>query len=291
MSGIDLSNRRTQILAVAGVAGGLLLLTKLRQPAPTAPPIAQATLVPPAGTTWQDIMGARTSDSGTLAQVGTYPTPGPPGTQGATGPAGPTGATGAPGKVVTQPTTPTPKPSTQLPYYCPSGSVMTKERNGSGNDVCQRPDGTQFQVIYREQPTARYPTTNGAADFTRVQYNGKTGYAYKGYLCGSKVCKTGGDGLNLRSMPSFAGTVLLTMPEGATVKLMPGAGEAVSPGMHAAGVFAGPVPVGGQTLTVKRSESIRQLAGRAYGIPDAWPHLANRNGGRVRFVAGDTIRT
>lgn len=35
------------------------------------------------------------------------------------------------------------------PFYCPSGSFLTWERGGTGNQVCQRKDGVQFAVKYR----------------------------------------------------------------------------------------------------------------------------------------------
>lgn len=291
LGGLDFADRKTQLIAVGGVAAGLVLLTRLHKATPAPAPAPTATLVPPQGTTWADIMGARNQDAGQLAVVGTYPTPGPPGTQGATGAPGPAGP---PGPVTTpKPVpTPTPQPTHKLPYYCPSGSVMTKERGNTGNDVCQRPDGTQFQVVYYDPPTARYPTTGGASDWIRVQYQGVTGYAYHSYLAGNKVTGTGTDGLNLRNAPNFSGIVLKVIPEGSTVQLMPAAGEVnPSPGKTVGGFFGQAMPIGGRLLTVQPGETPRTLAGRAYGIPQAWPQIVLRNGGRMQFVVGDQVKT
>lgn len=33
-----------------------------------------------------------------------------------------------------------------MPFYCPSGSILTWEKGGTGNKVCQRKDGVQFAV-------------------------------------------------------------------------------------------------------------------------------------------------
>lgn len=33
------------------------------------------------------------------------------------------------------------------PYTCPKGSFLTWERGKTGNQVCQKPDGTQFAVV------------------------------------------------------------------------------------------------------------------------------------------------
>ena len=103
-----------------------------------------------------DVLGTTAGVSGQPGVIG-YAGDSPAGPGGPPGPAGPAGApgkTGATGK--TGPAGPsgggvtsTPAPNTNKPYHCPPGSFLTKEKTGSGNDVCQRSDnGVQFQVIY-----------------------------------------------------------------------------------------------------------------------------------------------
>jgi len=58
------------------------------------------------------------------------------------------------------------------PYYCPAGSFLTFEKNGSGNHVCQDvATGRQFQVVYRNTGST---STNPSSGQKPTQQTGGT---------------------------------------------------------------------------------------------------------------------
>jgi hypothetical protein len=140
------------IIPVAGAtAVGLFLISHLAKKAPAGQGASATTGV--AGTTRQP-----DGSAGVIGYAGDSP---PQVIQGGIGPAGPAGAKGEVGdrglrglRGLTGATGPagaklpsTPPASVGKPYHCPAGSVLTKEHGGTGNDVCEKPNGTQFQVI------------------------------------------------------------------------------------------------------------------------------------------------
>lgn len=91
--------------------------------------------------------------AGLMGPAGPAGPAGAPGAKGATGAPGAKGAPGLPGK--TPPTTKPVKTSKitaafKAAHSCGAGDTFAMERGGTGNIVCQRPDGVQYQVRKRK---------------------------------------------------------------------------------------------------------------------------------------------
>lgn len=135
-------------------------------------------------------------------------------------------------------------------------------------------------------------TTTTKDPWVKVSYQGRTGYAHMAYLCGNKVCNTGGDGLRLRSSGSYTASVITVMPEGATVSRL-AAGEEViahnpNPGGNVSGFYPLPHAFKGGKVKVSHGDSYFTLSRKVYGHAMYWNRLASLNGNQTLRV-GDSL--
>lgn len=264
--GIDLSSPKV-LLFGGGVIGIALVLLMNRESNPSTPAAQTVTLQPPDGVSWNDIMPA--PSGGVIGTVG----PGEP----------------VPGDSAYQEWLQAGHTGTMQDFL----DSLKGAKGDTGATGPQGKPGTPGKTVVSPPPPPVH-TTTPENPWIRVKYNGQTGYAHKSYMCGNKVCNTGGDGLRLRKSASYTGTVLSVMPEGATFQRL-GAGEAFThnptPFSGVSAFYPNPVPLGvGQSITVEKGDSYTSLARRAYGYGDFANRIKRLNSDNLPLTVGQKLR-